>query len=132
MSDFVRKKSQRVIIWITSFKTCLVLSKNDHNLSNFDSETLKSVRFCFMKFKKSQILSWKLQKVTSAGKYFFQKFTWILLFSKMDIFCPFVTFKGMILKKICLHRVEFLMEKIATCQFLDQNLYNVSNLELKT
>ena len=62
-------------------------SKFQH-LSNFESKVLQSLKFCLMKFKKSQTLSWKLQKVSIFGKSCIQKLTWITLFRKMDIFCP--------------------------------------------
>ena len=139
--------SQRVIFWITSFTTCVVLSKKIHHVSNFESKALQSVKFCFMKFKKSQFLSWKLQNVSNCGKSCIQMFTWIILFRKIDMFCPLRAFsKAFFWKKQCalcqncheqnqnlsgsalkvLQRVKSWNEKFTNCQVLTWKFQHVS------
>ena len=141
MTDFVRKKSQHVIFWIISYTTCLVLSRNVHHLSNFESKTLQSIRFCFMKFKASQFLSWKKQTV-QFWKKLYSNFTWIILFRKIDMFCPLRAFsKAFFWKKtVCIvsdlswtksERVRFWFKSFTTCKILKRKFYNVSNFNLK-
>ena len=104
-----------------------------------------------MKFKKSQILSWKIQKVSCSGKSCIQKFTWILLFRQMDKFAPFVFFYWHYFEKktVCtvselssenhnvldaelkvLQRVKSWIDELPTCQILYERSHNVSFSEI--
>ena len=94
-----------------------------------------------MKFKKSQILSWKVQKVSCSGKSCIQKFTWILLFRQMDKFAPLCFFKGTTLKKNSVHCVRIVIRKsqrvrcwiksFTTCQIMNWQIPKVSVFDLK-
>ena len=108
---FESKIPQRVIFWIKSFRKCLILIDEIQKQSEFELKTSKSVK-CWKKF---------VSKVHV--DIFVQQNGHIL---------PLCDFQRHDFKKNSLHRIEIFMEKIATCQFLDQNFYNVPNLEMKT
>ena len=113
-----------------------------HHLSTFESNALQSVRFWWMKLRKSQILSWKLQKVSNSGKKFIQNFTWNIYVLQIGHILPsWCFFKGIFSEKNCAFfwdmswkkskRVRCWIKRFTTCHNLSWNFPNVSDFDLK-
>ena len=133
--------SQRVIFWITSFTTCVVLSKKIHHVSNFESKALQSVKFCFMKFKKSQFLSWKKQTVQFWKKLYSNVHVNHFVPQNWHVLPSSCFFKGILLKKtVCIvselswtksKPVRFCFKSFTTCKILKWKIYQLSSFNLK-
>ena len=134
--------SQRVIFWITSFTTCVVLSKKIHHVSNFESKALQSVKILFHEVQKESVFELKTTKRVKLRKKLYSNVhvnhfvpqNWHVLPSSCF-------FKGILLKKtVCIvselswtksKPVRFCFKSFTTCKILKWKIYHLSSFNLK-
>ena len=140
VSSFDLGFPQPVRLWTNKFAMWQILWEKSHNMSYSELQVIQRVWFWVVKsttcqilrvknFTKYQILFHEIQrksvfelKNTKSVKFWkklYSNFTWIILFRKIDMFCPLRAFsKAFFWKKNSVHCVRFVMKKIRTCQFL--------------
>ena len=112
-----------------------------HHLSDF-VKALQCVRFCLMKFKKSQIFSWKIQKKVNFWKKLHSKVHVGTFLPPNGHVCPLCVFlKALLWKKNSVlrvrivirksQRVRFWINSFRTCQIMNWQTPNVSNFVWK-